>query len=63
MLDKAGAATTVQDLADKIKMILANPDLLARLAEQDTEDGSVSALLDELDEGVSNLEKLYPNAE
>lgn len=63
MLDKAPAATTVQDLADKIKMILANPDLLARLAEQDTEDGSVSALLDELDEGVSNLEKLYPNAE
>lgn len=63
MLDKAPAATTVQELADKIKMILANPDLLARLAEQDTEDGSVSALLDELDEGVSNLEKLYPNAE
>ncbi len=63
MLDKAGAATSVQDLANKIKMILSNPDLLARLAEQETEDGSVSALLDELDESVSNLEKLYPNAE
>jgi hypothetical protein len=63
MLDKAGAATSVQELANKIKMILSNPDLLARLAEQETEDGSVSALLDELDEGVSNLEKLYPNAE
>lgn len=55
--------TSVQDLADKIKLILANPELLARLAEQEAEDGSISELLDELDTKVSELEKLYPNAE
>lgn len=59
----AEKATSVQDLADKIKLILANPDLLARLAEQEAEDGSVSELLGELDSKVSELEKLYPNAE
>lgn len=59
----AEKATSVQDLADKIKLILANPDLLARLAEQNLEDGSVSALLDELEENVANLEKLYPTSE
>ena len=52
---------SVQGLADKIKMILENPDLLARLAEKEAEDGSVSELLDELDTKVSELEKLYPN--
>ena len=56
-------ATSVQDLADKIKMILANPDLLARLAEQEAEDGRISEMLDELNTKVSELEKLYPNAE
>ena len=55
--------TSVQDLADKIKLILANPELLARLAEQEAEDGSISELLDELDTKVTELEKLYPNAE
>ena len=55
--------TSVQDLADKIKMILANPDLLARLAEQEAEDGRISEMLDELNTKVSELEKLYPNAE
>lgn len=55
--------TSVQDLADKVKRILENPDLLARLAEQEAEDGSVSELLGELDSTVSELEKLYPNAE
>lgn len=59
----AEKATSVQDLADKIKMILANPDLLARLAEQEAEDGRVSEMLNELDIKVSELEKLYPNAE
>lgn len=56
-------ATSVQDLADKLTMILSNPDLLARLAAQDAEDGSVSETLDELESKVSDLEKLYPNAE
>ena len=55
--------TSVQDLADKIKMILANPDLLARLAVQEAEDGRISEMLDELNTKVSELEKLYPNAE
>lgn len=55
--------TSVQDLADKVKRILENPDLLARLAEQEAEDGSVSELLGELDSTVSELEKLYPNEE
>lgn len=59
----AEKATSVQDLADKIKLILANPDLLARLAEQEAEDGRVSEMLNELDSKVSELEKLYPNAE
>lgn len=54
-------ATSVQDLADKIKMILANPDLLARLAEQDAEDGSVSEALTQLEDKVSELAKLYDN--
>lgn len=55
--------TSVQDLADKIKIILANPNLLSRLAEQEAEDGSVSEILDELNTKVSELEKLYPNTE
>ncbi len=63
MVDKESASTSIQDLADKIKLILANPDLLARLAEQEAEDGRVSEMLDELDAKVSELEKLYPNAE
>ncbi len=56
-------ATSAQDLADKVKMILENPDLIARLAEQEAKDGSVSAILNELDTKVSDLEKLYPNDE
>lgn len=56
-------STSLQDLADKLTMILSNPDLLARLAAQDAEDGSVSETLDELESKVSDLEKLYPNAE
>lgn len=56
-------ATSVQDLADKIKLILANPELLSRLAEQEAEDGSISEILDDLNTKVSELEKLYPNAE
>ena len=56
-------ATSAQDLADKVKMILENPDLIARLAEQEAEDGSVSAILNELDTKVSDLEKLYPKSE
>lgn len=63
MVDKANAATTVQDLADKVKSILSNPELLARLAEKELEDGSVSALVDELEENVANLEKLYPTSD
>jgi hypothetical protein len=56
-------APSVQALADKIKLILANPDLIARLAEQEVVDGSVTEILNELDTKVSELEKLYPNAE
>lgn len=56
-------ASSVQDLADKIKMILANPELLARLAEKEVEDGSVSEVLDELETQVAELEKLYPTSE
>ena len=55
-------ATSAQDLADKIKEILENPELIARLvAAQEAEDGSVSAILDELDNKITELEKLYPN--
>ena len=53
-------ASSVQDLADKIKMILSNPELLARLAQQELEDGSVSVVLDEFEAKVAELEKLYP---
>lgn len=60
MSDKA---PSVQELADKIKMILANPELIARLAEKDAEDGSVSLTFDELEAAVSKLEKLYPTSE
>lgn len=60
MKDKS---TSVQDLADKIKTILSNPELLARLAEQELEDGSVSVIFDELETNVANLEKLYPTSE
>jgi hypothetical protein len=56
-------ASSVQDLADKIKMILANPELLARLAEKELEDGSVSVMVDELETKVAELEKLYPTSE
>lgn len=53
-------ASSVQDLADKLKAILADPALLARLAEQELEDGSVSEVLDEFEAKVAELEKLYP---
>ena len=54
-------ANTVQDLADKIKTILENPELIARLvAAQETEDGSVLAILDELDDKITQIERLYP---
>lgn len=53
-------ATSVQDLAHKIKTILENPELIARLAEREAEDGNVSAILDELDNKITQIEKLYP---
>ena len=56
-------ASSVQELADKVKSILADPALLSRLAEQDAEAGSVSVILDELETKVAELEKLYPTSE
>jgi hypothetical protein len=50
---------TVQDLADKIKTIIEDPELISRLAEQDAKDGTVSKILDQLDKKTSDLEKLY----
>lgn len=55
-------ASSVQDLADKLKAILADPALLARLAERELEDGSVSEVLDEFETKVAELEKLYPTS-
>lgn len=51
---------SVQNLADKVKAILENPESIARIvAAQEAEDGSVSAILDELDNKITELERLY----
>lgn len=56
----SGKANSVQDLAAKIKMILEDPELIARLvAAQEAGDGSVSAILDKLDDKITELEQLY----
>lgn len=39
----------IQSLADKVKSILDDRELMGKLAEQDARDGSVSASLDEID--------------
>lgn len=55
-------SSSVQELSDKIKAILADPELLAKLAERELEDGSVSVVLDELETSVAELEQLYPTS-
>lgn len=51
--------SSVQQLADRLKEILGNPELIKRLAEQDAKDGSVTADLDKLNELTEQLAKTY----
>jgi hypothetical protein len=51
--------TSVRELADRIKSILDNTDLIKKLAEQDEKDGSVTANLDELEGVLDQLDEVY----
>ena len=56
---KGSIMSSVQQLADRLKEILGNPELIKRLAEQDAKDGSVTADLDKLNELTEQLAKTY----
>ena len=51
--------TSVQELADRLKSILDNTDMIKKLAEQDKKDGSVTANLDNLEDVLDQLEEVY----
>lgn len=51
--------SSIQQLANRLKDILGNPELIKRLAEQDAIDGSISTNLDRLDELTEQLVDTY----
>lgn len=56
---KESTMSSIQQLANRLKDILGNPELIKRLAEQDAIDGSISTNLDRLDELTEQLVDTY----